>query len=476
MSSRFDALIEDAITRGLLPSNEADRARTQLMERLGHLHDFAEVSSLEALLDEIARYPHPDAVTMDQKDAWEAMVMDALMPSPATVKTTFTELLSQHGSLATDYLYRISTLSHYVKVDRNARNPSWSIHSPTPLQLTINLAKPEKDPRDIARLAQSTLKSPLGCLLCKENEQNDANGKRNLRIVPLQLHHQTWHFQYSPYAYFNEHSIVLSDDHRPMKIVADTLYNLFDFIHLFPDYFIGSNADLPIVGGSLLGHDHYQAGRHVFPLEHASSFYERQFTDYTLELVDWPLSTIKITSTSQNVIHRVFGQLLQGWKDYENPGIDIIARSGPIPHQAVTPILRRRSDDYVLYIILRNNRTTAQYPMGLFHPHEEYHHLKKENIGLIEAMGLAILPGRLLKESELIVNVLCHPHDPYPESIAHHRAWVNELQQLPGPYSIDWLRHQMGIRFLQLLHNCGVFKRDPVGEALFIDCVESILL
>ncbi len=474
--SEFDKLIEHAILVGLLPHEAKARAARLLSERLHDCVGFPAVSSLSELIDAVTQYAHPHYVTREQKDAWEAELFDALMPTPSEVKTEFLRLAKLSSRQATDYLYRISTVSHYVKVDRTQTNPAWTYVGPPTIELTINIAKPEKDPRDIAAKAKQPKRGLLDCLLCKENEQNSSNGKANLRIVPLTLQGQSWHFQYSPYAYFLEHSIILSDDHRPMKIVPNTLYNLLDFVDQFPHYFIGSNADLPIVGGSLLDHDHYQAGRYQFPVESAPSFYSRELPDVTVELLDWPLSTIKLVSAQHTTLLKLFGQLLVAWQHYDNPGLDIISRTGSTPHSIITPILRRQDDHYVLYMMLRNNRTSDEHPDGIFHPHAEYHHLKKENIGLIEAMGLAILPGRLVQESDDILAYLNHQH-PLPTRSLKHQSWVDELQRHERlPMSPIDLHRAMGDRFAALLSNCGVFKRDPVGEALFIDFIESVIL
>lgn len=474
--SKFDALVQAAIEVGLCPPSARDRALVLLEERLGVFPNFPSVTSLDQLIEAVSAFPHPTYVTREQKDAWEAELFDAIMPTPAEVKAVFEDLRARKSTLATDYLYHVSTTSHYVKVDRNVKNPTWTYRGSQTIDLTINVAKPEKDPRDIAAKAKRPSSGVLDCLLCKENEQNGTNGKMNLRLVPIELHGERWHFQYSPYAYFLEHSIILSDDHRPMKIVPNTLYDLLDFVDQFPDYLIGSNADLPIVGGSLLDHDHYQAGRYRFPIESASSFYTRTLEDVTVDLLDWPLSTIKLTSAQHTSLLKLFGQLLISWQNYDNPGLDIVSRSGVIPHSTITPVLRREEDVYVLYIMLRNNRTSPEFPEGIFHPHPEYHHLKKENIGLIEAMGLAILPGRLVQESQDILAYLNLQED-LPERSLKHQAWADHLRSgLTAPVTLDSLHQAMGQRFVDLLTDCGVFKRDPVGEALFIDWVESVIL
>ncbi len=404
--------------------------------------------------------------TIDERDAFEAKIMDLVMPSPSEVKERFHHLYQQSPWDATDYLYQLSKDVNYIKSRRLKENIEWIYESPYgKLEMTINLAKPEKDPRDIANAIlekkESTEGRPL-CVICKENEQNYWNARMNLRIVPITLSDELWHFQYSPYLYYNEHAIILHDIHKPMHISHKTFDFLFDFINQFPTYFIGSNADLPIVGGSILSHEHFQAGRYHFPIEYAKPM--RSFTHVpglVIEHLNWPMTTIRFKSKDQSLVKLYGCHLYDLWKHYNNPMLSIVSSTGNTPHNTITPIARLTEDGYELDIILRNNRTSEAYPFGIFHPHEDVHHIKKENIGLIEAMGLAILPGRLKSELDLIEKVLKNglPSDP---ALDKHSHWMAYLQKLPKLDS-KVLFSEVGKKFERVLLDSGVFKLDYEG-------------
>lgn len=416
--------------------------------------------------------------TLDERDAFEAKIIDAVMPSPFAVKANFHQLFELDPSLATDYLYRLSSDVNYIKKIRLKENISW-IYSGKygDLQMTINLAKPEKDPKEIAKAINRPISNDLSkpqCVLCKENEQNYFNARMNLRIVPISLGHETWHFQYSPYQYYNEHAIILHDEHRPMKICDKTFEYLFDFVDMFPTYFIGSNADLPIVGGSILNHDHFQAGKHTFPIEEAKTI--QTFTGYknvTIEHINWPLSTIRLTSGSRDDLTMLASRFLKNWKTYSCEALDILAYTNATPHNTITPILRKRHEKYALYLVLRNNRTSEKYPDGIFHPHQDVHHIKKENIGLIEAMGLAILPGRLKKELEQIKSFL-KKDIALPNELIKHEAWMNELQ-LNNHIDDQFLFEQVGRKFERVLEDSGVFKLNKKGNLELHQWIEETI-
>jgi len=415
---------------------------------------------------------------LDERDAFEAKIIDAVMPDPTTVKAHFQQFYEIHPSLATDYLYRLSVDVNYIKNIRLKENISW-IYSGKygKLQMTINLAKPEKDPKEIAmallRPKSSDLNRPQ-CVLCKENEQNYFNARMNLRLVPITLGNELWHFQYSPYQYYNEHAIILHDLHRPMKICDKTFEYLFDFVDLFPTYFIGSNADLPIVGGSILNHDHFQAGKHVFPIEEASvikSFHTKK--KITIDHLNWPLSTIRLTSSSRIELIDQASNILKSWRNYTCESLDIISHTKNTPHNTITPILRKQQTFYVLYLVLRNNRTCQEYPDGIFHPHQDVHHIKKENIGLIEAMGLAILPGRLKKELELIQSFL-KKELTLPNELIKHEAWISELQLLDH-LDDQILLNEVGKKFERVIEDSGVFKLTEIGNQKLHQWIEEII-
>lgn len=434
------------------------------------------------MMDQLLEIAHDQKLfepnTLDERDAFEAKIMDAVMPSPAVVKAHFHYLFEINSSLATDYLYRLSSDVNYIKKIRLQENISWIYTGKYgDLQMTINLAKPEKDPKEIAmalnRPIQEDLNKPQ-CVLCKENEQNYFNARMNLRIVPITLGDELWHFQYSPYQYYNEHAIILHDVHRPMKIWDKTFQYLFDFVDLFPTYFIGSNADLPIVGGSILNHDHFQAGKHSFPIEEASiieTFVWKE--NVMIDHLNWPLSTIRLTSTSREDLSELASHLLENWRAFNCEELDILAHTGNTPHNTITPILRKRRDVYTLFLVLRNNRTSEAYPDGIFHPHPDVHHIKKENIGLIEAMGLAILPGRLKKELELIKSFL-QKNIALPNELIKHEAWINELQ-LNNHIDDQFLFEQVGKKFERVLEDSGVFKLNDQGKKKLHEWIEEMI-
>jgi len=405
---------------------------------------------------------HPNTVL--ERDAYEAYLFDLMMPEPSKVKQTFKMLADTDKEKAFSYLYQLSKDVNYIKTKRIAQNIHFNYDSPYGnIELTINLSKPEKDPKDIAKALEETIDDKKGpkCVLCKENEQNYHNARMNLRIVPLELASKKWYFQYSPYLYFNEHSIILSDTHKPMHINKATFKALFDFIDFIPSYFVGSNADLPIVGGSILNHEHYQSGRYHFPIEHAKVI--KTYHDIecvTISHLYWPLSTIRLTSNDRYQLEDLAAHILSSWKTYEHKHLEIIPFTTK-PHQTITPIARYKHNTYELDLILRNNRTSKAYPDGIFHPHQEHHHIKKENIGLIEAAGLAILPGRL--KEELAHAYLYLKEDQTHPSLQKHMLWLNQLKDQKSISHQEDLYHEVGKIFTHVLEDAGVFKLDDSG-------------
>jgi UDPglucose--hexose-1-phosphate uridylyltransferase len=469
----LSGLITYAIEKQLIETDE-------ISTRLGFLCDFFQYEHIE-YNDQIHR-PYHELMTecldllynrglmvwntLEERDLFEAKIMDLVMPSPKVVKETFKSLYQHSPWDATDYLYKLSKDVNYIKTRRLKENIDWMHDSPYgKLQMTINLAKPEKDPRDIANALKAEQVESVDrpkCVICKENEQNEWNARKNLRIVPITLGGELWHFQYSPYLYYNEHAIILHDEHKPMHISHQTFDFLFDFVNAFPTYFIGSNADLPIVGGSILSHDHFQAGRHHFPIQDAKpirSFHHVK--NLTIEHLNWPMSTIRLKSKDQQLVKDYACHLFDLWKHYTNLKLQIIANTKEIRHNTVTPIARLTAEGYELDLILRNNRTTEEYPDGIFHPHPDVHHIKKENIGLIEAMGLAILPGRLKSELDLIEKVIQHGN-PIDPSLDKHLVWMETLKKLPKLDS-KVLYEAVGKKFERVLADSGVFKLDFEG-------------
>ena len=404
--------------------------------------------------------------TLDERDAFEAKIMDLVMPEPVEVKRHFNELLSVNPDLATTYLYKLSQDVNYIKVKRLKENVSWSYQSAFGnLEMTINLAKPEKDPKDIKKALEKPIQKveniPL-CVICKENEQNYHNARMNLRIAPITLGHELWHFQYSPYQYYDEHAIILHDIHKPMKITQKTFDYLLDFVDQFPSYFIGSNADLPIVGGSILTHDHFQAGKYHFPVEKAETIDQVELKDIKIEHLKWPLSTIRLTSPNAQTIKKYANKIREKWATYSNRSLDIVANTLDIKHNTITPIARKVNDLYQIDIMLRNNRTSDVFPDGIFHPHPDVQHIKKENIGLIEAMGLAILPGRLKSELDAIKDVI-NTKQALPSSLDKHLTWIKKLEKNYEGIDQDQIKEEVGKKFERVLTDAGVFKQDQMG-------------
>ena len=431
-------------------------------------------------------------------------VMDLVMPRPSEVSATFAELYDEDGAeAATDWFYRMCCDARYVRTAAIAKNIGWT--SPTQwgdLEITINLSKPEKDPKAIAAAGAAPATGDVypACQLCMENEgyrgrgAGEANGahpaRQNLRIVPITLGGEHWGLQYSPYAYFNEHCIAMSAEHRLMHVDRENMGRLLDFVDLFPHYFVGSNADLPIVGGSILSHDHFQGGRHVFPMmkaQVASTFSMDGFPHVECSVVRWPLSVLKLAACDREQLLDAAAHVLDVWRDWSDEAVGVVAESNGERHNTITPVACREGENYVLYLALRCNVTTDEHPLGVFHPHAEWHHIKKENIGLIEVMGLAILPPRLVDELGAVEQHLVELSGE-PAALAKaleedalsapHAAWALELAEAHGPITADTVedvvRAGVGEVFGHVLEDAGVYKWDDEGRAAqqrFIDAL-----
>lgn len=431
-------------------------------------------------------------------------VMDLVMPRPSEVSATFAELYDEDGAeAATDWFYRMCCDARYVRTAAIAKNIGWT--SPTQwgdLEITINLSKPEKDPKAIAAAGAAPATGDVypACQLCMENEgyrgrgAGEVNGahpaRQNLRIVPITLGGEHWGLQYSPYAYFNEHCIAMSAEHRLMHVDRENMGRLLDFVDLFPHYFVGSNADLPIVGGSILSHDHFQGGRHVFPMmkaQVASTFSMDGFPSVECSVVRWPLSVLKLAACDREQLLDAAAHVLDVWRDWSDEAVGVVAESNGERHNTITPVACREGENYVLYLALRCNVTTDEHPLGVFHPHAEWHHIKKENIGLIEVMGLAILPPRLVAELGAVERHLVELSGE-PAALAKaleedalsapHAAWALELAEAHGPITADTVedvvRAGVGEVFGHVLEDAGVYKWDDEGRAAqqrFIDAL-----
>ncbi|PLR65836.1 UDP-glucose--hexose-1-phosphate uridylyltransferase [Bacillus sp. UMB0893] len=491
-SSCVNQLVEQAIQKKFITDRDRIYARNQILGLLGI--DAYEESDLQEsllpipeLLESLVEQASERGViegTFDEKEKLSANLMNVFLEKPSGVQKTFEEYYQLSPEIATDYFYKLSQNSNYIQTKRISKN----IHYKTAteygeIDITINLSKPEKDPRDIAReqAVKAAAKYPK-CLLCIENEGYMGRighpARANHRIIELTLENEPWYFQYSPYIYYNEHSIVLSGQHRDMKIDGNAFRRLLAFVEQFPHYFIGSNADLPIVGGSILSHDHYQAGKYTFAMAEAPDeehFTVARFPKVAFSKVKWPMSVLRLRSSDKAALVSAGEHVLNKWKTYSNEEAEILAFTGDDPHQTVTPIARMRDSRFELDLVLRNNRTSAEHPMGIFHPHADLHHIKKENIGLIEVMGLAVLPERLKTELQEIEAFLLGED---VEIGSHHQEWVQHLISKYHSFEKDTvneiLKKETGLKFSRVLEDAGVFKRTIEGNKHFNHFIQSL--
>lgn len=420
-----------------------------------------------------------DSIT--EREILNDQLYDLLTPRPSVVNRTFWEKYQESPQKATDWFYGLCERNDYVKVEAIKKNVVFE--SPTKygnLEITINLSKPEKDPKAIAQAAHDTAKKYPQCALCMENEgfkgQLGQAARSNHRIIRTMIGGQKWGFQYSPYAYFNEHCIFLDSVHEPMKINQQTLINLIEIEKQFPHYFVGSNADLPIVGGSMLAHEHYQGGKHIFPMMKAQIKKEVKFDKYPevkAGIVNWPMSDLRLISQNPAELIELGTLIINKWQNYSDESLDIVAKKDGVLHHTVTPIMHREKTTYICDLVLRDNNTSSDYPLGIFHPHQEYWHIKKENIGLIEVMGRAILPGRLKKEMEQVKLYLLGKPNKIKKD---HLAWADDLKkQNITPDNVDQVI-QTGLAnvFSKVLENAGVYKDDAQGQAGFERFIDEV--
>lgn len=414
------------------------------------------------------------------RDLFDTKLMGILTPKPSQVIKEFRTYYEESPKKATEFFYEFSQDTNYIRRDRVKKDMKWKVNSPYgDIDITINLSKPEKDPKAIAAAKNAKQSSYPKCQLCMENEgyagRINHPARQNHRIMPIEINGGKWGFQYSPYVYYNEHCIVFNGQHVPMKIDRAAFTKLFDFVKQFPHYFLGSNADLPIVGGSILTHDHFQGGHYEFAMERAEI--EKEFTipgyeDVKAGIVHWPLSVIRIQSKDEKRLIDLADHILKKWRGYTDEEAYIFAETEGEPHNTITPIARKKGDMYELDLTLRNNITTEECPLGLYHPHNEYHHIKKENIGLIEVMGLAVLPSRLKAEMEHLSQCLIKGEDIVSkEDLKKHAAWVEEIK---GKYTdinegnvMDILKEEIGQVFVKVLEDAGVYKYNEEGRKAF---------
>ncbi len=500
----LEKLLAYGLAKGLLGAEDLVEVRNSLLDVL----NLEEPASVLTPSEQVPVPPTPEAAvaglveyavsvgliedTATYRDLFDTKLMGLLTPRSSQVIAKFKQDQTTYGvAEALDRYYQFSQDTLYIRAERIDKNVGWT--SPTEygdLQITINLSKPEKDPRDIAAARNAPASGYPQCVLCRENVgyagRVNHPARQNHRVLPLTLNESQWYFQYSPYVYYHQHCIVFRHDHVPMRIGEETFRNLLAFLGEVPHYFIGSNADLPIVGGSILSHDHYQGGFHRFPMESAgtlSTLHHPQLAGVEAAVLHWPLSTLRLRGEDKEALARLASHVLEVWREYSDPEVDIAASSPGengevLRHNTITPIARRSGDGrFELDLVMRNNRTTAGHPLGIFHPHSDLHHIKKENIGLIEVMGLAILPGRLQSELDRIAEILLGdapvpPAGDTDHPLHAHQPWIAQLVQKHAPQdqseAMQILQDEVAAKFARVLEDAGVFKLDSKGQAAFL--------
>ncbi len=498
--AEIQKLVEYGLEKGLIQPEDKIYTLNQYLELFG-LDDFEEQNIagepivLEDILENLMTIAFEQGIMKSDdivtKDLFDTKLMGILTPKPSTVIREFRELYAKDPLEATNRFYAFSQDTNYIRRERIKKDRKWQVDSPYgKIDITINLSKPEKDPKAIAAAKNAKQSSYPKCQLCIENEgyagRMNHPARQNHRIIPIQINGGQWGFQYSPYVYYNEHCIVFNGEHVPMKIDRNAFIKLFDFVKQFPHYFLGSNADLPIVGGSILSHDHFQGGNYEFAMARAP--YEETFTipgyeDVEAGIVAWPLSVIRIRHRDEKRLIELADHILGKWRGYTDEEAFIFAETDGEPHNTITPIARKKGEMYELDLALRNNITTDECPLGVYHPHAEYHHIKKENIGLIEVMGLAVLPARLKGEMDLLAEYLVQGRDVNEEeSLQKHAEWVKEILAKYGEKNItiteenvnEILQEEVGQVFVHVLEDDGVYKTTEEGRKAFRRFIEVL--
>lgn len=489
-------LVQYGLEAGLICEGDRIYATNRLLEAL-HLDEYEEPVqeyrnvNLEETLRELLDYACEKGITENSvgyRDLLDTKLMDCLMPRPSEVTAKFWRLYEEQGArAATDYFYKLSQDSDYIRRYRVCKDQKWVAKTPYgDLDITINLSKPEKDPKAIAAAKLAKQGGYPKCLLCMENEgyagRLNHPARNNHRIIRITANESEWGFQYSPYVYYNEHCIVFNGQHTPMKIERAAFVKLFDFVKQFPHYFLGSNADLPIVGGSILSHDHFQGGHYTFAMAKAGMeqhFVMPGFEDVEAGIVYWPMSVLRLRGRDPERLIDLGDQVLQAWRGYTDEAAFVYAETDGEPHNTITPIARKKGEQFELDLVLRNNITTEEFPLGVYHPHQELHHIKKENIGLIEVMGLAVLPSRLKEELALLGEFIVEGKDIRSnELLEKHADWVEEF--LPAYEKVTKeniekiLQDEVGKVFARVLEDAGVYKCTPQGRAAFGRFLESV--
>ncbi|TFE04120.1 UDP-glucose--hexose-1-phosphate uridylyltransferase [Jeotgalibacillus salarius] len=496
ISLQIERLLQFAVHQRMIEQADIDYARNRILSLLKFDAPEETVVPDEQLdtpvpvLNEILSWAEGElnVISVTEKDQLDAAIMNCLMPRPSELNQKFFSLYQDNPEEATKFFYQLSQHANYIRTNRIAKNESWFASTPFgELEITINLSKPEKDPAAIAAEKKAKSVGYPSCLLCKENVGYDGRAnhpaRQNHRIIPVTLEEEQWFFQYSPYVYYNEHAIVLSEAHKPMKVSRKSFDKLLAFTEQFPHYFVGSNADLPIVGGSILSHDHFQAGHYEFPMASAPVIEQFNFNGYEdvdAGIVKWPMSVLRLRGRDRYKISKLAGEVLESWKHYEDPKVDVLAFTNGVPHNTITPIARMRDGKFEIDLVLRNNRTSDEHPDGIFHPHEELHHIKKENIGLIEVMGLAVLPGRLKEELQLTADYLTNKDLnglKQDKRTAKHAEWAEKILEsctLTSENAIEIIKEETGKVFERVLSHAGVFKQNEQGQEAFKKFLNSI--
>ena len=508
IQTRILELAEYGLTTGLIEKDDKTYTINRLMELLevddiedsvfeefakrGPMTQESAEAALEGILEDMMSYAYDKGIMKENsivyKDLFDTKIMGCLVARPSEIRAKFKDLYENESSLAaTDYFYKLSCDSNYIRRQRIKKDQKWTTDTEYgTLDVTINLSKPEKDPKAIAAAKNAKQSAYPKCQLCAENEgyagRVNHPARQNHRIIPVTINNSDWYFQYSPYVYYNEHCIVFNSKHTPMKIERATFGKLLDFVTNFPHYFVGSNADLPIVGGSILTHDHFQGGHYTFamakaPIEKEISF--KGYEDVRAGIVKWPMSVIRISGADKDRLIDLADKILVAWRGYTDEEAFIFAETDGEPHNTITPIARRRGEDYELDLVLRNNITTEEHPLGVYHPHAHLHHIKKENIGLIEVMGLAVLPARLKAEMAELADAIINGRDlRSTETLASHAEWAEgflpKYDKVDESNVMDIIHEEMGQVFKEVLECAGVYKCTEEGRKAFMRFVESV--
>lgn len=494
----IEKLIKYGLDTGLIEPEDRIYTTNRLLE-LFELDDMTEsekacemeLDKLEQVLSEMMDYAFEKGLMEENsvayRDLFDTKIMSVLVPRPSEVIKTFNARYEKDPVEATTMHYKFSQDTDYIRRYRIKKDVKWISKTPYgDLDITINLSKPEKDPKAIAAAKNSKQSGYPKCQLCMENEgyagRLDHPARQNHRIIPIKIQGTKWGFQYSPYVYYNEHCIVFNSEHVPMKIEHNTFCKLFDFVKQFPHYFVGSNADLPIVGGSILSHDHFQGGNYEFAMAKAGidrSFSIKDFEDVNAGVVKWPMSVIRLSGKDVDRIIALADKILDAWREYTDEEAFVFAYTDGEPHNTITPIARKRGENYELDLVLRNNITTKEHPLGVYHPHAKLHHIKKENIGLIEVMGLAVLPARLKNEMELLKSAILNGQDiRQDEVLEKHADWVDEFskkyEQITKDNIDEIIQYEIGNVFMAVLEDAGVYKQTPDGQQAFDRFINSL--